>query len=116
MLLTVQRDLKLVSECFASQTARKGAIRGSVYFHENRGIRQQTIAFAILILSLVSFFLLISITWIIIYVYSTCAFSCLDTEKEKIVLFSAELILISIQNMQSVIPVSSSRQLLLNLC
>lgn len=56
MLLTVPRDLKLVSECFASQTARKGAVSGSVQFHENRGIRQQTIAFAIVILSPVSLF------------------------------------------------------------
>ena len=49
MSLTVQRDLKLVSECFASQAARKGAMRGSVQFHENHGIRQQTIVFAIVV-------------------------------------------------------------------
>jgi len=86
VLLTVQRDLKLVSECFASQTARKGAVRGSVQFHENRGIRQQTIVFAIVILSLVSFFLL-SIAWIKNHVYSTCVFSCLDTENVRLSFF-----------------------------
>ena len=51
MLLTVPRDLKLASECFAFQTARKGTVCGSVQFHENRGLRLQTIASAIVILS-----------------------------------------------------------------
>lgn len=59
MLLTVPRDLKLASECFAFQTARKGTVCGSVQFHENRGLRLQTIASAIVILSPVSFFIII---------------------------------------------------------